>query len=202
MQEPLSDRNTAPIDHGNAATPGRPVLDAFLAGVEQRAYRFAYYELWDRDAALDAVQDSMLRLAERYADRPSAEWPAIFFTILRNRTTDAKRWRLTQRLRGFLTPTRRGDDTDSLWEHVAGPTHERPDAKLAAREQRAAIERALQALPARQRQVFLLRELQGLSTIETARAMGCSAGAVKQHYFRALKALRAGLSEVWDHDTR
>jgi len=201
MREPAPYPTTAHISVGSAASV-RPLLDTFLAEVEQRAYRFAFYELRDRDAALDAVQDSMLRLAERYIDRPAAEWPAIFFTILRNRTTDTKRWRLAQRVRGFLGGERRGDNDESPWENVAGPTHEYPDAQLAARRQRSAIDAAVRALPARQRQVFLLREMQGLSTLETAQAMGCSPGAVKQHYFRALKALRAQLSEVWNDETR
>lgn len=189
----------AVADPGGTGKSG-PALDRFLAEVERRAYRFAFYELWDRDAALDAVQDSMLRLAERYAGRPATEWPALFFTILRNRTTDAKRWRLAERVRGFL----RNDalDVNALWDSIAAPGHERPDARLAARQQRAAIDTALRALPKRQRQVFLLREWQGLSTLEAAQAMGCSAGAVKQHYFRALKALRAQLSEVWNDETR
>ena len=85
-------------------------IETFLARIEHRAYRFALYELWDREAALDAVQDSMCRLVERYADRPATEWPAIFFTILRNRTTDAKRWRMMERLRGLLPFGSRNDD--------------------------------------------------------------------------------------------
>ncbi len=200
MQQPAPD-----VSAVKSGSPARlPALDAFLAEVERRAYRFALYETRDRDVALDVVQDSMLKLAERYADRPASEWPAIFFTILRNRATDAKRWRLAQQLRGLVwRDTARDDgDDESPWEKLAGPAHERPDARLNAREQRGAIDAALRALPSRQRQVFLLREWQGLSTLETAQAMGCSAGAVKQHYFRALRALRARLSEVWYDDTR
>lgn len=198
MPETASRLALAAAMRGGASVPG---LDAFLADVQQRAYRFAFYELWDREAALDAVQDSMLRLTERYADRPVGEWPAIFFTILRNRTTDAKRWRLVERVRGLVRNERRDEDTPDPWDSVAGPAHERPEARLAARQQKTAIDSALRALPERQRQVFLLRECQGLSTLETAQALGCSAGAVKQHHFRALKALRARLSEVWDNDT-
>lgn len=175
-------------------------LEQFLASVEHRAYRFALYELWDREAALDAVQDSMLRLMERYADRPSAEWPAIFFTILRNRATDAKRWRTWQRLRGLLRGDRSGEDDDPL-ASIASPSLG-PDDGAEANQRRERIEEALASLPARQRQVFLLREWQGLTAPETAQVLGCSVGAVKQHHFRALKALRARLSEVWHGDAR
>ena len=182
-----------------------PALDTFLRDVEQKAYRFAHYELWDRDAALDAVQDSMLRLATRYRDRPPTEWPALFFTILRHRTVDAQRARRLDRLRGFFSGRRRGDTgeaDDAIWERLPAPAHERPEHVAATTQRRRALDAALRQLPARQRQVFLLRELQELTTSETAQVLGCSVGAIKQHHFRALAALRALLTEVWDHDKR
>lgn len=58
-----------------------------------------------------------------------------------------------------------------------------------------ALGQALRALPRRQREAFLLRELQGLSGGETAAAMGCSEGSVKTHLFRAQAALRAQLDD-------
>lgn len=190
------------------ATTAAPAVDefaSFLRDIEQKAYRFAHYELWDRDAALDAVQDSMLRLATRYRDRPPSEWPALLFTILRHRTVDAQRARRLDRLRGLFGGRRRTDTDDndeSSWERLAAPAHERPETVTATAQQRRALDAALRRLPARQRQVFLLRELQELSSAETAQVLGCSVGAVKQHHFRALTALRALLTEDWHHDRR
>src|SRR5690606_4224639 len=83
-------------------------LDRFLREIEGRAYRVALLGLRTREDALDAVQDAMLRLARRYADRPSEEWRALFYRILQNRVRDVQRARsFRQRVLGFFAG---GDD--------------------------------------------------------------------------------------------
>ena len=63
-------------------------LSDFLKSVEKRAFKRAVYAVRSDDAALDIVQDAMMRLAEKYADRPAAELPLVFQRILFNATMD------------------------------------------------------------------------------------------------------------------
>ena len=158
-------------------------LEAFLASVGPRAFRFAEAGLRQRDDALDAVQDALLRMLD-YADKPAAEWAPLFWSILRRRVIDL------QRRRRFRLPFwRDNQDADGGEIDWADPA---PDPAQAheQRQQYQQLVQALRDLPARQREAFTLRVLQDLDGATTARAMGCSEGAVKTHLARARQALQ------------
>ena len=173
-------------------------LNQFLAGVELKAFKIALAALRHQDDALDAVQDAMLQLARAYADRPAEEWKPLFYRILENRIRDMQR-RRTVRARVMAWLPFRGDDEDEEPDPIAqAPSPDPPPVrKLEIEEAMRALEKALAELPRRQQQVFLLRTLEGLDVAETARAMGCSEGSVKTHYFRALQRLREQLGELY-----
>src|SRR5690606_27565460 len=81
-------------------------MERFLREVGAGAYRIELLGLRDRDDALDAVQDAMLRLVRRYANRPSDEWRALFYRILQNRVRDMqRRRRFRSRVLGFFGGT-------------------------------------------------------------------------------------------------
>jgi RNA polymerase sigma-70 factor (ECF subfamily) len=188
----------------------RMSLDSFLGGVQRKAFHVAYGALWDRETALDVVQESMLRFVEYYRDKPASSWPALFRSVLNSRINDQRRKRLlasTGRKLLSLTGLKLLDaDPDEqlreadlpAGEHVAGMLG--PEHSVVAKQLKQAIERAVGSLPERQRQVFLLREQLGLSIDETAETLGVSANSIKQHHFRALRALRRQLAEVWEHE--
>jgi len=184
-------------------------LEAFFVDNEQRAFYVAFAALWDREAALDAVQDSMTRLVEYYRHKPAAEWPALFRTILNSKINDIRRRRLIEQGKHrlvSLTGLFRQHSADSQ-EHAEFdlPSSERsdgitaPEVEYVAQELRARVAAALQYLSERQRQVFILREWRGMTIKETAETLGCSENSVKQHHFRALRELRIQLAEVWEH---
>jgi len=171
-------------------------LNDFLASIELKAFKIAQAGLRNEDDALDAVQDAMLQLARAYADRGADEWKPLFYRILENRIRDMQRRRTVRgRVMAWL-PFRKDADEEEYDPIAEAPSSDPPPtAKLEMDEAMAALETALQALPGRQRQAFLLRNLEGLDVAQTAVAMGCSEGSVKTHYFRAVQALRARLGD-------
>jgi RNA polymerase sigma-70 factor (ECF subfamily) len=178
-----------------AMAPREPVprdIDAFLASVERRAFRLAELSLGLREDALDAVQEAMIALV-RYRQRPPEEWTALFWRILRRELTDRHR-RQAVRRRVFAW-FGRSDEKDEDPVALLPDPHADPARHHAESAAWQALGRALRALPRRQRECFLLRELQGLDVAETAAAMGCSAGSVKTHLSRAHAALRGHLED-------
>jgi RNA polymerase sigma-70 factor (ECF subfamily) len=164
-------------------------LEAFLAGIGPRAFRFAEAGLRHREDALDAVQDAMVKLLA-YRERPAGEWTPLFWSILRSRIIDVQR-RRRFRLR-FWAPANDAQDAPIDWaDETPGPAgrHEQ-------RETYARLVQALRQLPARQREAFTLRVLEELDVATTARAMGCSEGSVKTHLSRAREALKQQLEEL------
>ena len=154
------------------------------------------YATRDEHTAVDVVQDAMLKLTERYADKPPAELPLLFQRILQNTIHDHfRRQKVRSAWTTVLSALGQKDDeddfdpletlpakADSNW--AADPAGAHQQAQVVA-----LVEQALARLPARQRQAFLLRYWEELDVAEAAAAMGCSEGSVKTHCSRAVHAL-------------
>ena len=171
-------------------------MSDFLASVERRAFKQCVYSVQDEDSALDIVQEAMLKLAENYSARPAAELPLIFQRILQNAIRDHfRRGRVRSTwtsLWSALGLTGEDDDADPLETfevEEGGSLPATPAERLEQSQVMAIIEEALQSLPERQRQAFLLRYWEDFDVSETAKAMGCSEGSVKTHCSRATHAL-------------
>lgn len=177
-------------------------MATFLAEVERRAFKHAKFAVRDEDAALDIVQDSMLKLTEKYSDKPAAELPMLFHRILQNtihdyfrRTKVRSTW--TTLLSSLTGKGKDGDDDHDPLDTIASPSvwNETVDPSLQLQQAQVMklIEGALEKLPGRQREAFLLRYWEELDVAETAASMGCSEGSVKTHCSRAVHALAKAL---------
>jgi RNA polymerase sigma-70 factor (ECF subfamily) len=185
---------------GGAKLASRGELSAFLASAERRAFKQALFAVRDEEAALDIVQDAMLRLSERYGDRAAEELAPLFQRILQNAIRD---WYRRQKVRSMwttllssLAPGEDDEDRDPLETLSASGDSNREEAppeRLERAQVVEIIEKELARLPARQREAFLLRYWEELDVAETAQAMGCSEGSVKTHCSRATHALAAAL---------
>jgi RNA polymerase sigma-70 factor, ECF subfamily len=174
-------------------------IEDFLRSIERRGFLMARVALGNDDDALDVLQDTMMRLVQRYAKRPPAEWRPLFYRMLHNRITDTYRRRsLNARLFGWLGRGNTDEDAEQdLIEQIADPAVGDPARLLASADSAEAISAAVAGLPPRQQQAFMLRCWEGLSTADTANAMGCTEGSVKTHYSRAIHALREKLEDHW-----
>jgi len=154
------------------------------------------FAVHDDEAALDILQEAMLKLAEKYSARPPGELPLLFQRIVQNGIRDHFRRSKVRSawtsLWSSLGLTGEDDDADPLEtfeveEHANVPAS--PADRLEQSQVMQIIEEAVQALPERQRQAFLLRYWEDFDVSETAKAMGCSEGSVKTHCSRATHAL-------------
>lgn len=174
-------------------------LSDFLKSVEKRAFKRTAFAVRDEDAALDIVQDAMIRLSQSYADRPTAELPLLFQRILSNATMD---WFRRQKVKkgvfaNFSDLEAGGDDSGfdilETLEGASGSGSESSADAYSRAQILLAIEAEVALLPGRQREAFLLRYWEELDVSETALAMGCSEGSVKTHCSRAVHALAKAL---------
>jgi RNA polymerase sigma-70 factor, ECF subfamily len=151
-----------------------------------RVLRLCRTLLADPDEAADARQEVFVRVERACRGAPPTDWTAWITRVTVNVCWDRRRsgwWRWWRR---------RGAELDG--NLVAGPTPS-PEQDVARHEQRARIWSALRRLPHRQREVFVLRHVEGLATHEVADLLGIAAGSVKRHLFRAVRALRLALEE-------
>lgn len=161
-----------------------PSFDAFVSGGSARLLRSAYLIIGDRAHAEDLLQVTLVRTARRWEsarEAPDAYAYRVLMNLLKDRQRGLSR-RVTEQPLG-----------DQVATFAAAGDH------VEAVSDRDALVRAMKLLPARQREVVVLRFFADLSVSETAAAIGSSQGSVKTHTSRALAKLREALADD-DHD--
>ena len=182
----------------------RQEISEFLVSVERRAFKQAVYAVRDDEAALDIVQDAMMKLADKYADKPAGELPPLFQRILQNVIYDHFRRQKVRNMWTTLLSSFQGRDEDgsdgdndpleTLYPGDDDAQTVENAEKTVEREQiLKIIDGEIQKLPTRQREAFIMRYWQEMDVAETALAMGCSEGSVKTHCSRATNSLATAL---------
>ena len=175
-------------------------LADFLAEVERRAFKRAVYAVRNDEAALDIVQEAMIKVSEKYADRPMDEVPLLFQRILSNAIFDHfRREKSKNAVFTNLSDFSADDDGEAFdiletleAEEDSQGTESASDS-VSRHQVLQAIDDEIQKLPARQREAFMMRYVEELDVAETAEAMECSEGSVKTHCSRATHALAKAL---------
>jgi RNA polymerase sigma-70 factor, ECF subfamily len=152
-------------------------------------YRYLQRLCRQSDAVNDLFQEVWSKvIASRNRYEVRAQFTTFLFQIAHNCAID--HFRRIERRRDNRT-----DDVIDLQDFLPGADAERPDARASEAQLQAAFERALEHLPAEQRNVFVLREETGLSLEEIGRVTGVNAETAKSRLRYALTKLRAALKQ-------
>ncbi len=175
------------------ASGGDPAaMERLLTRVQEMAWRFSMSVCGRAADAEDAMQEALIK-TYRYTSsirEPEAFRPWLHRTV-KNACLMSRRRRVNQPKRlESIDPARAGDDTATIDPPDPGRN---PEQITENTRLRGRLQEALRTLPASQRAVVVLREMQGLSTREVADAMGLSEANVKTRLSRARKALQSAL---------
>ncbi|MFT3803919.1 MAG: sigma-70 family RNA polymerase sigma factor [Burkholderiaceae bacterium] len=148
----------------------------------------------DRDTAADLAQESYARvLAAQQAGRPMRDPRALLYRTARNLVIDRHRRADVRAEAGEAVSS---DDDQARLDDLAGPRSREPDAILAGREGLAAVVAAIDRLPPRCREAFILYKFDGLSYAEIADRMGISSRTVEMQLQIAMQACWRCLDEL------
>lgn len=162
----------------------------------QTVFNFILRYVLHRQRAEDILQETWLKVIRNSAGySPTAKFTTYLFTVARNLCVDATRKEAFRKTASLDAPL--GDDTDrSLGDLVGDEGAMAPDRGADSLRVRPLIERALESLPEEQREVFLLREYQGIAFKEIAEVVGVNENTAKSRMRYALEGLRKRLNEA------
>lgn len=175
-----------------ARTGDEAALSRLVELYAPRILRFGLKLCRDEQDARDVVQQTLLSLASHLGDfRGDSHLSSWLFAIARSHC-------IKQRTRGAAAlPT---EELDRAGLQVAAPEHA-PDEAFSREELERALDGAIRALEPAQREVLVLRDVEGLSAAEVAESLGLSVEAVKSRLHRARKALRDRLAPWFEQSS-
>ena len=165
-------------------------FEALVAAYEKNVFNVALQMTGNREDAQDMTQEAFLKAYSSLSSfRGDSKFSSWLYRIVSNVCLDFKR---RQGRRPSSSLTMEDDEGENIQLDIADESQS-PEALLERKMTREAVRAGLQQLPDEQRQILLLREIQGLSYEEIGEAMGLEAGTVKSRIFRARKKLCAFL---------
>ena len=169
-------------------------IEALLVRYQPHLYRFGLRMCGNVEDAGDVAQESLISMARSLPDfRGESSVSTWLYTI-------ARRFCIKKRRRSKFAPAREesldAPGTDAA-RRLADPAPS-PEQTATNRELAAALTRAIDALDAAQREVLVLRDVEGLSAPEVAKVLGMSVEAVKSRLHRARVAVRHRLAPLLD----
>jgi RNA polymerase sigma-70 factor, ECF subfamily len=174
---------------GNAAA-----LTQLLEEHQAQVYRFARRMCRNQADAEDIVQDTLLAFARNVHDfRGSSSLSTWLFSVARSFCVKKRRRRM-----GAPTKTNQLDDAGAFEGHTPEATGVGPELAAADKEVQLAVEAALETLEPSQREVLVLRDVEGLTAPEVAEVIGIGVTAVKSRLHRARLAARLALAPLLD----
>lgn len=186
------------LQYGQGETLAFEIL---LERHEKAVYRFIYRSLHDEERAAELTQDVFVRVirsADRY--RESAKFTTWLFTIARNLCIDESRRRRHAAVATLDAPAHRDSDGgDTLKDRLADDTAVSGGGNISREQFMSRLQQGLQALPEEQREVFLLRHIEGMKFVEIASMFGISENTVKSRMRYALQFLRGYVAEFEGH---
>ena len=171
--------------------------DAFellLSRHKRPLFNFLYKILGHTEAAEEALQEVFLRVIKSADDyRPSAKFSTWLYTIARNFSIDFGR---KQKFRRHLSLDSREDDDSEPLQSVFASKGASSDEQVSAQQEERFLYAALDELAPEQKEVFLLRETQGLQFDEIAKITKVSVNTVKSRMRYALIAIQTRFQEL------
>jgi len=161
-------------------------------------YNFILRFVGHRQRAEDVLQETWLKVVRNSSEwQPKAKFTTWVYTIARNLCVDSARKESFRKADSLDAPAS-NDESDgrSMGDLVADENGPTPDRAAHNTRIRPMIEKALESLPTEQREVFLLREYQGIGFKEIAEVTGVNENTVKSRMRYALEGLRKRLAEL------
>jgi RNA polymerase sigma-70 factor (ECF subfamily) len=192
----MSDETDEQLMH--AYRDGNPrAFELLLARHERRVWNFLRRSVGDPTLAEDLLQEVFLRVIKARAEwKGEAKFTTWVYAIARNLCVDHARRAVHRDARSLDAPTRRDDDgSETLHDHLASRTRD-AEGLASDGQVRARVDQAIAALPADQREVFLLREVMDMPFAEIATVVGAPEPTVKSRMRYALERLREALEDL------